>query len=92
MSNAVIVIFTLLSALGIYFSRRHAAAFLLPAAGALIIAVRTGFVFFSPVYIPAVSAAGFVFFTLGRFFPRAKKQMSALGVIVVWVLMFLRIC
>jgi len=92
MSNAVIVIFTLVAALGIYFSRRHALAFLLPVAGALIIAVKTGFVFFSTVYIAAVAAAGFVFFALGRFFPHAKKRMSALGVISVWILMLLRIC
>ncbi len=92
MSNAVIVIFTLIAALGIYFSRRHATAFLLPAAGALIIAVRTGFVFFSPVYILAVAGTGFIFFALGRLFPRAKKLMSALGVIVVWALMLMRIC
>ncbi|MBA3066441.1 hypothetical protein KJ633_09355 [bacterium] len=92
MSNAVIVTFTLLAALGIYFSRRYASAFLLPWAGALIIAVRTGFVFFSPVYILAVSAAGFIFLALGKFFPHAKKQMSACGVIAVWILMLIRIC
>ena len=92
MSNAVIIIFTLIAALGIYFSRRHALAFLLPWAGALIIAVRTKFVFFSSVYILAVFAAGFIFFALGRFFPHAKKLMSALGVISVWILMLMRIC
>ncbi|MEA2081686.1 MAG: hypothetical protein U9O97_02990 [Elusimicrobiota bacterium] len=92
MSNAVVLIFTLVAAMGIYFSRSHALAFFLPVAGALIIAVRTRFVFFSAVYIAAVAASGFVFFLLGRFFPGTKKKMSALGVITVWLLMLLRIC
>ena len=90
MANTIIIIFTLIAALGLYFSRRSDAALLLPVLGVFIIAVRTEAVPLS--HGAVISSAGLVFFALGRIFPRRKKLMSALAVIIVWALMLLRIC
>ena len=90
MANTVIIIFTLIAALGIYFSRRNEAAFLLPSLGVFIISLRTEAVPLS--HAAVISSAGIIFFALGRIFQRRKRLMSALGVIIVWALMLLRIC
>ncbi|MDO9513982.1 MAG: hypothetical protein Q7J59_05170 [Elusimicrobiota bacterium] len=90
MANTIIIIFTLIAALGIYFSPRTAAAFLLPAAGVFIISIRTEAV--PLTHAAVISSAGLIFLVLGKIFQRRKKLMSALGVIAVWALTLLRIC
>ncbi|PKM99664.1 MAG: hypothetical protein CVU78_05085 [Elusimicrobia bacterium HGW-Elusimicrobia-2] len=90
MANTIIIIFTLIAALGIYFSPRGSAAFLLPAAGVFVISIRTEAV--PLTHAAVISSAGLIFLVLGKIFQRRKKLMSALGVIAVWALTLLRIC